>query len=236
MAVQTLGWREARALSSSPPGQGGIQILAAAMVAEACGRLCDHAAPFQQVFVEFVEVPQLQHTVEQIILAPMLDVPVPLMEEQLLVDAFAPHETHVPEQVIEVPKILIDDLSVRTLVREPQLAEQLVEVPPIISFSSLQRIVEQNVGIPVPYGGVRGLQGFHPGQDSTSSPLSLERLSERNVEQIVDSRGFGGGLQDFLPGQSSSSSVHTQSGGHSCCAAENRRDSTGAVLGCLGGC
>ena len=29
-----------------------------------------------------------RHTVEQIILAPMLDVPVPLMEEQLLVDAF----------------------------------------------------------------------------------------------------------------------------------------------------
>ena len=101
-----------------------------------------------------------RHTVEQIILAPMLDVPVPLMEEQLLVDAFAPHDIQVPEQVIEVPKILIDELSVRSLVREPQLAGQLVEVPTIISFSSLQRIVEQNVDIPVPRGGVRGLQGF----------------------------------------------------------------------------
>ena len=37
-----------------------MQILAAAMLAEACGSLCDHAAPFQQVFVEFVKVPQLQ--------------------------------------------------------------------------------------------------------------------------------------------------------------------------------
>ena len=83
-----------------------------------------------------------------------------------------------------------------------------MEVPTIISFSSLQRIEEQNVDIPVPYGDVRGLQGFPPGQDSTSSPLSLERISERNVEQIVDSRGFGGGLQDFLPGHSSSSSSH----------------------------
>ena len=64
-----------------------------------------------------------RHTVEQIILVPTLDVPVPLMEEQLLVDAFAPHGIHVPEQVIEVPKILIDELSVRTPVREPQLAE-----------------------------------------------------------------------------------------------------------------
>ena len=51
-----------------------------------------------------------RHTVEQIILAPVLDVPVPLMEEQLLVDAFAPHDIHVPEQVIDVPKILIDEL------------------------------------------------------------------------------------------------------------------------------
>ena len=50
---------------------------------------------------------------EQIISAPMLDVPVPLMEEQLLDDI------QVPEQVIEVPKILIDELSARTLVREP---------------------------------------------------------------------------------------------------------------------
>ena len=70
-----------------------------------------------------------RHTVEQIILAPVLDVPVPLMEAQLLVDAFAPHDIHVPEQVVEVPKVFIDELSVRTPVREPQLAEQLVEAP-----------------------------------------------------------------------------------------------------------
>ena len=147
-----------------------------------------------------------RHTVEQIILAPMLDVPVPLMEEQLLVDAFAPHDVRVPEQVIEVPKIPIDELPARTSAREPQLAEQLVEVPTIISFSSLQRIVEQNVDVPVPRGGVRGLQGFPTGLASTTSSFSLERIPERNVELIA---GFpGGGLQDFLPGQSSSSSSH----------------------------
>ena len=118
-----------------------------------------------------------------------------------------PSHRTISEQVIEVPKILIDELPARTLVREPQLAEQLVEVPTIISFSSLQRIVEQNVDVPVPRGGVRGLQGFPPpGQSSTTSSFSLERSSERNVEQIA---GFpGGGLQDFLPGQSSSSSSH----------------------------
>ena len=84
-----------------------------------------------------------------------------------------------------------------------QTAEQLVEVPTIISYSSLQRTVEQHVDIPVPGGGVRGLQGFPPGQASTTSSFSLERISERIVEQNVEFPVVGG-LQDFLPGQSSS--------------------------------
>ena len=71
----------------------------------------------------------------------------------------------IPEQAIEVPKILLDDVSMRTVT---QLAEQQVEVRMIISFSSLQRTVEQNVGIP---GG--GLQGFRPGQCSPSSSSSV---------------------------------------------------------------
>ena len=40
--------------------------------------------------------------------------------------------------------------------------------------------------VPVPRGGVRGLQGFPPGQASTTSSFSLGRISERNVEQIVE--------------------------------------------------
>ena len=114
-----------------------------------------------------------------------------------------------PEQVIEVPKILLEDVSLRTAVREPQLAEQLVEVPTIVSYSWLQLIVEQNDDIPVPGRGGRiaGLQGFLPGQSSTALHGSLERFSERIVEQNVDSP-LVEGLQDFLPGQSSSSSSH----------------------------
>ena len=62
LAVQTLGWREARALFEQLAARPGRDTnTAGAMVAEACGRLCDHAAPFQQVFVEFVKVPQLQY-------------------------------------------------------------------------------------------------------------------------------------------------------------------------------
>ena len=50
----------------------------------------------------------------------------------------------------------------RAALRVPQLAEQLVEVPTIISYSSLQRTVEQHVDVPVPGGGgpSSGLQGF----------------------------------------------------------------------------
>ena len=43
-----------------------------------------------------------------------------------------------PEQVVEVPKILLDDVPMRTAVRDKQLAEQLVEVPTIVSYSWLQ--------------------------------------------------------------------------------------------------
>ena len=67
----------------------------------------------------------------------------------------------VAEQVIDVPKIFVDDIPPRTSVREPQLAEQLVEVPTILYFLKLP-IAEQIVDIPVPGGGRRlaGLQGF----------------------------------------------------------------------------
>ena len=170
--------------------------------------------------------------------APMvqiLDAPVAQMVEQLpnlvqFFDILRPD----PEPVIEVPKILPHDVPPRRLCRVTQLAEQLVEVPTILYFLK-QRIpeqiddipvphggrgvsgglqgflpghVEQTVDIPAPRSGVRRLQGFFPEQSSTSLPGPQERISERNVEQIAVSRGFGDDLQDFLPGQSSSSSSH----------------------------
>ena len=63
-----------------------------------------------------------------------------------------------------MPKIVLDDVPVRTSVRDTQLVEQLVEVPTIISYSSLRRTMEQHVDIPVPRRGGRctGLQGFLP--------------------------------------------------------------------------
>ena len=60
----------------------------------------------------------------------ILDVPVPQVGDQLpnilhFFSTFSPD----PEQVIEVPKFLPEDVSVRTVVRVEQLTEQLVEVP-----------------------------------------------------------------------------------------------------------
>ena len=95
-----------------------------------------------------------RHTVEQIVdtvlFVPSLDVPVPQMENQL-VEVCRQLDVHIPEQVIEVPKISSPSRPCQRRVRfAEQTAEQLVEVPTIISYSSLlQRTVEQNVDIPV---------------------------------------------------------------------------------------
>ena len=134
---------------------------------------------------------------------PILDVPVPLMGEQL-VDVLRFFDTLCPVavQVIDVPKISLEDIPARRLCREPQLVEQLVEVPTVVSYSSLlHRTVEQHVDIPVLCGRGRlaGLQGSSPGQISTAP----------TVEQIIDIPG--GGLQGFRPG-SPASSFHSPAG------------------------
>ena len=160
----------------------------------------------------------VEHNADLVRVVPMvqiLDAPVTQMVEQLP-DILRFFDTFMtdPEQVIEVPKILPDDVPMRISLRDTQLAEQLVEVPTIVSFSLLQPIMEQNVDIPVPGCGGRfaGLQGFLPRQSSTAPQFSEERISERIVEQIVDIPG--GGVQGFRPGQSSSASSSSPAGVH----------------------
>ena len=76
------------------------------------------------------------------------------------------------------------------------VAEQVIDVPmtevPTILYS-----LKQTVDTPVPRGGKRRLQGFHPEQ--SSSPSSAEQI----IGIPVLGRGvFGhGGPQGFLPGQ-----------------------------------
>ena len=83
--------------------------------------------------------PTVEHIVDFVRFVPMvqiLDALVPQMVEQLP-DIMRFFDTLTPdsEQVIEVPKILPDDVTVRTAVRDTQLAEHLVEVATIVSFS-----------------------------------------------------------------------------------------------------
>ena len=67
---------------------------------------------------------------------------------------------------MEMPKVLLEDVPFRAVLRDTQLAEQMVEEPTIVSYSLPQRTMEQHVDIPVPGGGGRnaGLQGFSPEQ------------------------------------------------------------------------
>ena len=77
----------------------------------------------------------LRRTVEPIIESfvpvPMIDAPVPQMVDQAAeVVRFFASLLVVAEQVIEVPTIILEDpIPQRALLRAPQLAEQLVEVP-----------------------------------------------------------------------------------------------------------
>ena len=171
-----------------------------------------------------------QRTVQQIVdFAPLptLDDPAPQMVDQL-VDVLKQFDFEVPKQVIEVPMIFLEDLRMRRFrssLPESQLAGQLVEVPTIISFSSLQRTVEQNVGIPVVGGSGAGggLSGFLPGHNSFTAEqmltiqflgqvlevfiFTVDRIQQRVAEQINEFPDPGGG-QDFqVQGSAVSSSV-----------------------------
>ena len=93
-------------------------------------RIQRHTA--EQMIGSFVPVPVLD-----------LDAPVPQMVDQLM-DMLKLFDNSVPEQVIDVPKFSQDAIPQPTVLCEPQLAEQLVEVPTVPFF------VEQAVDIPVP--------------------------------------------------------------------------------------
>ena len=84
-----------------------------------------------------------RHTMEQLAdvapMVPFLAVPEPQMVDQLV--AMVKHvDSVVPEQIIAVPKISWPSRFPRTVLCEPQKAEQLVEVPvPAPSFSDWVR-------------------------------------------------------------------------------------------------
>ena len=136
-----------------------------------------HRSDLSSLLEVLPQVGAQRHAVDQIVDVtgfPTLDGPVPLMVEQLvdvlqLLDALIP----VAEQVIDVPKIFVERIPSRTSVREPQLAEQLVEVPTLISYSSFREIVEQNVDIQF----LMVVMVF--------SVYTQDRVLQRLVEQII---------------------------------------------------
>ena len=140
-----------------------------------------------------------EHLAELAPLVQILDAPVPQLVDNVM-DAFRFLDQPMTEQVIEVPRISCPPCPSRSQVPVPLTAEQLVEVPTVLSPTRIAlQIAEQIVGIPVPHGrGERHVHGFLPGQSSTAFP-SAERISEQIVERIVDIPS--GGLQGFSPGQ-----------------------------------
>ena len=102
-----------------------------------------------------------------------LDAPVPQMVDSVL-EFFRRLDLPVAEQVIDVPMFSSpSSCPSRAALSEPQLVEQLVEVPTVLSYSLLQqRTAEQIVDTPALHGrggGARGgLQGLSQGQDSTA--------------------------------------------------------------------
>ena len=127
-----------------------------------------------------------RHTVEQRIehtpYVQILDALVPQMVEQL-VDFFKDLDVEVPAQVIEVPQISQDIVPQRSADLVPQIVEQLVEVPTIVSYSSLQRTVEHRVDIPVPgHGGrIAGPQGFSSRTEFNSAGTDFCAVVEADV-------------------------------------------------------
>ena len=171
-----------------------------------------------------------EHMAELAPLVQILDAPVPQLGEQLvdIFNIFRLVDTQTPvEQVIEVPGISLPSRCYRTVLSAPQMAEQLVEVPTVVSFSSLQQLsVEQIIDIPVPRLGGRSvaqnvdtpvlhgrgtvvgrsLQDLRPEQSSTA-------VSEQTVSPAPRREGSRGGLQGFSPGQSSTQRMLEQNVG-----------------------
>ena len=130
----------------------------------------------------------------------LLHMVVPQMVEQL-VDLLSPLDFPVPEQVIEVPKIVCPRRAARTVLDVPQTVEHLVDAPTIVSLLEvIRQPVEQPVDIPVrAWDGTGGrLQGFLPGQFSSSSVEQNVNIPVHHGRDRV-----GGGLLGLHPGQSS---------------------------------
>ena len=153
-------------------------------VAMALAEVTHHTAPRGQKTVRVRPQERvLRHVVEDLGMVQILDSPVPQMVDYVMY-AFRLLDRPIAEQVIEVPKFSCSPCPSRSPIPEPQSAEQLVEVPTVLTPTRIAlRVAGQVVDTQIPRG--RG-QGSLPGQSTTATSSSLERIPERTVEQIVD--------------------------------------------------
>ena len=175
---------------------------------------------------EKVERHFVEHLAEFAPMVQILDAPVPQTGGDVT-DTLRILDFPIAEQVIDVPKISCSPCPSRSPVPVPQSAEQLVEVPTVLSPTRIAlRIAEQIVDTPVPRG--RG-QGFLPEQGSTATTSSLERISEQIVSSsltflllvvawvtglphllVLQMRGFYWGFSHFSPWEKVRSLVRTR--------------------------
>ena len=150
------------------------------------------------------QVKLVQHSGIGYELVQALDLPVLQVVEPPVgvVKFFSKSLAVVAEQVIEVPKLpLPDGYSQRVVPPEPQMAQQLVDVPTVHCF------VEQTVYI----SGVSGApghgspQGFLPRQSSSAT------AEQTAVNPVPRGRGARGGLQGFPQGRGASQRTVEQS-------------------------
>ena len=113
-------------------------------------------------------------------LVQILDLPVPQTVDSVT-DILQLLDRPIAEQVIAVPTVSCSSCPLRSCVPEPQLADQLVEVPTVLTPTRIAlQIVEQIVDTPVSRGRVHGSL---PGQSSATPLLeSIEwvELSDAN--------------------------------------------------------
>ena len=67
----------------------------------------------------------------------ILDLPVPQMVDTVL-EFFRLMDLPITEQIIEVPKVSWSSCPSREVLKAPQVVEQLVEVPTVLSYALLQ--------------------------------------------------------------------------------------------------
>ena len=124
---------------------------------------------------------------------PLLDVLEPQMGDQLL-EVLRKIDTRSSHQAIEVPKVFPDSAPLRRVEsRPPQLAEQLVAVPPNPGYA-LAVVASRVFSEPEIQRIIAGLRGARAGQNSAEN---LEQFVDIPVPQVR--REGGGGVQGSLP-------------------------------------